>query len=469
MASIHRKKLSSGRTVWELTHGRGPERIRFIAGDSRDAADGLLAQFKRQLAQHGSAPQDLSIGQAVRTYREYLDANRRPGTTKRYTRILDTFEMCFLNVFHPEIQRLRDIKLQHIEHYKRRRTTGQITEAKTSEDAAREHQLRVELEHDPKRETMQANAKYGWLGRHQVHPHVSRRTINYELQCLYTFFRWAVKRNYLFVNPAAHVEKFRIPKRSMPRFMTSDDLRRFFAACDDTQRRVYSTFLLTGMRKGEVEHLMWTDINYELGVIFIQAKPEVEWQPKTDERLIPISPTLQQILLEQYAGRRSDQWVFANQRGQRDRHMLEKLKRICRRAGIKPTTVHALRHSFGAHLRMAGANLADIADLFGHKDLATTQIYAKVQQEHLRSVVGKLTGLVPVSRSDASLKCVTQGDQQESQDRKLLPSETLEERKKELAERVGFEPTCRLSRQDAFEAPPLRPLRYLSAMSLWQG
>ena len=33
-----------------------------------------------------------------------------------------------------------------------------------------------------------------------------------------------------------------------------------------------------------------------------------------------------------------------------------------------------------------------------------------------------------------------------------------------LAERVGFEPTCPCG-QDAFEAPPLRPLRYLSALS----
>ncbi len=86
MASIHRKKLRSGRTVWELTHGRGPERIRFIAGDTRDAADGLLAQFKRQLAEHGSAPQDLSVPQAVRIYREYLHGNRRSATTRRYAR-----------------------------------------------------------------------------------------------------------------------------------------------------------------------------------------------------------------------------------------------------------------------------------------------------------------------------------------------------------------------------------------------
>jgi site-specific recombinase XerD len=29
---------------------------------------------------------------------------------------------------------------------------------------------------------------------------------------------------------------------------------------------------------------------------------------------------------------------------------------------------------------MAGVSLADIADLMGHKDLATTQVYAKVEQ-----------------------------------------------------------------------------------------
>ncbi len=102
---------------------------------------------------------------------------------------------------------------------------------------------------------------------------------------------------------------------------------------------------------------------------------------------------LRDVLLQQYAFRRSDRLVFANEAGSRDTHILERLKATCRRAGIKSSTVHALRHSFGAHLRMAGASLADIGDLLGHKDLATTQIYAKVQQEHLRGVITKLTPL----------------------------------------------------------------------------
>src|SRR5205823_5257853 len=139
-------------------------------------------------------------------------------------------------------------------------------------------------------------------------------------------------------------------------------------------------------------HLTWTDVNFELGVVFIQAKPD--WQPKTDERLIPISPTLRELLLQLHAQRLNDGLVFPNKEGHRDTHILPKLKKVARKAGLPHATVHALRHSFGAHLRMAGASLADIADLLGHKDLATTQIYAKVQQDHLRTVIAKLTPVV---------------------------------------------------------------------------
>jgi len=159
------------------------------------------------------------------------------------------------------------------------------------------------------------------------------------LRCLFTFFRWAVKQNHLFVNPVTNIEKFRVPKRSLPRFMASEEIRKFFAACREDERRLFSTILLTGMRKGEIEHLTWNDLNFDLGIVFIQAKPEVGWQPKTDERVIPISPTVQQLSFEQYANRTSDQWAFANSAGQRDGHILEKLKNVCRRAGIKPATV----------------------------------------------------------------------------------------------------------------------------------
>ena len=339
MAAIHRKRLRTGRVVWELTHGRGENRVRFVAGQTKEEAEGVLAQFNQQLRMHGTAPQDITVSEAVKKYREYLVLNRRERTVTRYRRVLDTFAVCFLQTYHPDIERLRDIKPLHVEDYKRRRSAGEISEQKTAPDEAREQQLRSELARNPKRRTMKANAKYGWLGRHTVHSRVSVRTINYELRCLFTFFRWAIKQNFLFVNPVANIEKFRVPKRSLPRFMTSEELRKFFAACREDERRLFSAILLTGMRKGEIEYLTWNDLNFDLGIVFIQAKPEVGWQPKTDERVIPISPTVQQLLFEQYANRTSDQWAFANSAGQRDGHILEKLKSVCRRAGIKPATV----------------------------------------------------------------------------------------------------------------------------------
>jgi site-specific recombinase XerD len=94
-----------------------------------------------------------------------------------------------------------------------------------------------------------------------------------------------------------------------------------------------------------------------------------------------MSSALREVLLEEYAERRSSRWVAANRAGIQEHHLLPKLKKICRRGGIEPAaaTVHALWHSFGAHLRMASVPLANIADLMGHRDLSTTQIYAKVR------------------------------------------------------------------------------------------
>ena len=112
---------------------------------------------------------------------------------------------------------------------------------------------------------------------------------------------------------------------------------------------------------------------------------------------------------------------------------------------------------------MAGVSLADIADLLGHKDLATTQIYAKVQQEHLRSVVGKLTASLPgAKKSDASLKRVTQGDEASDDDQKLFDGWRVAGSGRWDGGESGIRTHVPLTGQDAFEAPPLRPLRYLS-------
>jgi len=72
---------------------------------------------------------------------------------------------------------------------------------------------------------------------------------------------------------------------------------------------------------------------------------------------------------------------------------------------------------------MAGVPLANIADLMGHADLATTQIYAKVQLGHLREAVERLTPLVPRRPSP---KSVTWGGNATAGSRKLLEDKEFE-------------------------------------------
>jgi integrase len=178
---------------------------------------------------------------------------------------------------------------------------------------AREERLRRDLQESPKSGSPQANAKYGWLGRKRLHPKGTLKTINYEIHCLHTFLHWAIRQNYLFSNPATSVERFRVSKKSLPRFMTSEDLRKFFQICDDEQGRIFSTMLLTGMRKGELENLTWNDVHFELAIIFIQ--PKEGWNPKSDDRIIPISPVLHQILSEQRERRSSEHWALRTNTG----------------------------------------------------------------------------------------------------------------------------------------------------------
>ncbi len=86
---------------------------------------------------------------------------------------------------------------------------------------------------------------------------------------------------------------------------------------------------------------------------------------------------------------------------------------------------------------MSGVPLANIADLMGHKDLATTQIYAKVQIEHLREAIGRLIALVP---GEISLENVTQPIAAAGKETKLLEINYLEESETDVAGTQGFEP-----------------------------
>ena len=74
-------------------------------------------------------------------------------------------------------------------------------------------------------------------------------------------------------------------------------------------------------------------------------------------------------------------------------------KKVCAATGIKNFRFHDVRHSFGSHLVMAGADLVTVKELMGHKNLSTTQRYLHLAREHKAQAVKKLA-----DRLDATME-----------------------------------------------------------------
>ena len=187
-------------------------------------------------------------------------------------------------------------------------------------------------------------------------------------------------------------------KRSKaPQFWTSEEVNEVLHKADSTY--VYDLIVFglnTGLRRNELIHLRWEDVNLDGQFILVQGYEVVyqdtkySFEPKDHEvRRIKLNNVALKTLYKLKNMDRTNIWVFANKYGRPRRYNLDRdLMKITESAHVRHKGAwHCMRRTFAVHLLMEGADLESIRQLLGHSNISTTMAYLNVTDKHLDRTV----------------------------------------------------------------------------------
>lgn len=140
------------------------------------------------------------------------------------------------------------------------------------------------------------------------------RGLQYVLGVCRSLFNFGQHRRLLPTseNPFAMIEIDRIPVEDAKPIVLLEPSQEvaFLRACDDYQFPIFLTLALTGLRSGELTHLLMDDVDLQNGWITVRNKPDLGWQIKTrSERRVPLPSPLVEVL-PTMVGTRRDGLLF---------------------------------------------------------------------------------------------------------------------------------------------------------------
>lgn len=337
MARIYPRTGKNG-THWYLDYAVDGRRMRKEVGTSKKLAQLALAdvQVKIERKELGFQTKDKNLADFIAECLDYAKTNKSRGSYVRNEIVLRTFKAF------AKIERLRGITPQLIESYKKFRSEGGTKAS----------------------------------------------TINTELNTIKAALNRAVALGYLPRNPCREVKKLKTPRKQV-RFLSRDEVRKLLEAGSGRMRPIVETLLYTGLRRDELTHLTWADVDLQRRVVAVQAKDG--WHPKDYEvRHIPMAPRLHELLKS--LPRKDNPWVFSTSNdGPHLGHILSRdFRKLLKLCGIKGSSLHTLRHTFASHLVMNGTDVYTVQKLLGHSSIKTTEIYAHLAPDFLKAAVQKL-------------------------------------------------------------------------------
>jgi integrase len=229
---------------------------------------------------------------------------------------------------------------------------------------------------------------------------------------VHIIFESAVSCRLIEYNPVTPIHAPR-NRRTAVRTLDNTELSRLITASKGTPFELsILVTIFTGLRKGEVCGLQWDDLNISTGTLLVchsvsQISAEhIELKStKSDKsRLIKLPSALLAVLKSVKAKRQAkglmSEWICCRNDGSMmtPNALSSGYCRVVKKAGIKNTSIHKLRHTHATVLMDAGVPLKVISERLGHASINTTaSIYLHVTQ-HMQDVAAdvlddKLGGL----------------------------------------------------------------------------
>ena len=189
-------------------------------------------------------------------------------------------------------------------------------------------------------------------------------------------------------NPTEAVDK--LPEPSRERFLTPDELKRFFTAVDGLESEMYADFfrmlIFTGSRRSNVQSMRWDELSLSDGRWTIPAAKAKSGRTMS----VPLSADALKILKRRQEAVNGSPWVFPGQSAAG--HMIQPAYQwmtVTKAANLHDLRIHDLRRTLGSVMAQQGASLHLIGQVLGHTNPTSTMIYARFQPSNLKEAVNK--------------------------------------------------------------------------------
>ncbi|MBI3653811.1 MAG: site-specific integrase [Acidobacteria bacterium] len=223
-------------------------------------------------------------------------------------------------------------------------------------------------------------------------------SVNREMTCLSRIFNMAIRDGVTSSTPCDQVKLLR-EDNQRTRYLSAEEEARLLRQCIGEREHLRPIILLainTGMRRGEILALRWSQIDFLRNLIHLSNTKSGKG------RDVPINSTVREVLLKLD---QSKEFVFVSPKtGLALVEIKHAFARACEEAEVSDFHFHDLRHTAATRMADAGVDAFTIAAILGHADLRMTARYTHTLESRKREALEKIADLGKSGHKSVTMK-----------------------------------------------------------------